>query len=103
VLALLLLLGELILELAEISDAADRRIGGRSHLDEVESIRLGAAYGLVGVQDAELLAGGADDDAHFAGANAVVDTNECGINGTSICPRLAGARGCGGIRMPTVC
>ena len=102
VLALLLLFGELVLKLAEIGDAADGRIGSRRHLDQVEAVGLGPAYGLVCVQDAELLACGANDDAHFAGANAVVDADECGINGTSICPRLVGARGCGGMKMPPV-
>ena len=60
--------------------------------DQIESVGLGLADRILSFQDAELLAGGADDDADFAGANAVVDTNECRINGASV--RLR--RNCGG-------
>ena len=99
--ALLLLLGELVLELSKIGDPADGRIGSRRHFDQVEAVGLGAAYGLIGVKDAELLACGADDDAYFARANAVVNADECWINGTLMRPRLAEARGCDGTWVPS--
>jgi hypothetical protein len=83
-LALFLLLGQLILELAEVGNAADRGIGRRGNLDEIKAVGSGFPNGLVGFVDTELLARGPDDDAHFAGANAVVDTNECWINGASV-------------------
>ena len=98
VLALLLFLRQLVLELAEVGDAADGGIGRRGHLDEVKAVGFGPADGLLGFQDADLLAGGADDDADLAGADAVVDADECGINGTSMRLRVAGARGCVGMR-----
>ena len=98
VLVFLLLLGELVLELTEIGDAADGRICSRGDFDQIESVGLGLADRILSFQDAELLAGGADDDADFAGANTVVDADECGINGTSMRTRFAGARGCGATR-----
>jgi len=101
VLVLLFLLGQLVLELSEVGDAADGRIGGRGDLDEVEAVGLGAADGFVRLEDAELLAGGADDDAYLAGADTVVDADECWINGTSMRARVAGARGCDGTVMPS--
>jgi hypothetical protein len=97
VLALLLLLRQLVLELAEVCDAADGGIGRGGHLDQVEAVRFGAADGLVGLEDAELLAGGADDDANLAGADAVVDADECRINGTSMHLTV---RGCAGTMAP---
>ena len=97
-LVFLLFLGELVLELTEIGYAADGRIRSRGDFDQIESVGLGLADRILSFQDAELLAGGADDDADFAGANAVVDADECGINGTSMRTRFAGARGCGATR-----
>ena len=99
VLVLFLLFSELVFELSKIRDAADRRICGRGYLDEIKAVRLGAPDSLLGLQNSELLACGADDDTHFAGANAVVDTNECWINGASV--RLSARNGngcCAGVR-----
>lgn len=81
VFVLLLLFGEFVFELSEIGDAADGGISRRGDLDQVEAVGPGFPNGLVGLEDAELLAGGADDDADFACANAVVDADECWING----------------------
>ena len=92
-LALLFLLRQFVFELSEIRNAADRRIGRGGHLDQVEAVGLGSADGILGLENAELLARGADDDAHFAGADAVVDTNECWINGASV--RLVARNGDG--------
>jgi len=91
VLVLLLLLGQFVFELSKICDPANGRIGGGSDFDEVETVGLGAANGFFYSENAELLSGGADDDTHFAGANAVVDTNECWINGASV--RLSARNG----------
>ena len=66
VLALLFFLGQLVLELSKIGDAADWRIGRRSHLDQVKPVGLGPPNCILGFEDAKLLAGGADDDAYFA-------------------------------------
>ena len=74
--ALLLLFRQLVLELPEVGDSADRRICRRGDLDQVHSVRLGPPHGFIRFQDAELLAGGANDDADLAGPDAVVDTDE---------------------------
>jgi len=76
VLVFLLLLGEFVLELTEIGDAADGRICSRGDFDQIESVGLGLADRILSFQDAELLAGGANDDADLAGPDAVVDTDE---------------------------
>jgi len=78
--ALLFLLGQLVLELSEIGYAADWRIGGRGNFDEVKPVGLGAPNGFLRFKDAQLLAGGADDDTYFACANTIVDADECWIN-----------------------
>ena len=91
VFALLLLFREFVFELPKIRDPADGWICRGSHLDEVETVRLGFLNCFLRSEDAELLACGTYDDTHFACANAVVDAYECGINGTSV--RLA-ARDC---------
>ena len=98
VLALLFLLGQFVLVLAKVGDTADGGIGRRGDLDQVEPVGFGAAYRLVGLEDAELLAGGADDDADFAGANAVVDADECWINRTWMRLALGGDGGCAKVR-----
>lgn len=94
VFALLFLLGQLVLELTEVGDATNRRIGGRGNLDEIETVGLGSSDGFVCFEDAELLAGGADDDTNFACANTIVNADECWVNGASV--RLA--RDCDGRR-----
>nr|WP_228430491.1 hypothetical protein [Baekduia soli] len=69
---LLLLLGELVLELGVVQDAADGRTGLRRHLDQVEISLLRHAQGLVGPHDPDLLAVIADD-ADLGDADALVD------------------------------
>jgi hypothetical protein len=73
VLAFLFLLGQLVAVFAVIDDAADGRLGVCRDFDEVEAVALRFGDGLVGAQDAELGAGGCDNDADFAGADALVD------------------------------
>ena len=70
--ACLLLL--LVLELAEVEDLADRRLGLGVDLDEVEALLLGHAERFVGLQHAEHAAVGGDD-ADFGDADAVVDSD----------------------------
>lgn len=98
-LALLLLLGEFVFELSKICDTADGRIGSRGNFDQVETIRFCTANGLFGLENAKLLACGANNDTHFAGANAVVNTNECWINSASVRPLARNGNGrCAGVR-----
>ncbi len=68
---------------ATIEQAADRRARVRRDLDEVELRLAGDAAGLVGVDDADLLAVGADQ-AHLRNADALVDPGQVPLGGTPI-------------------
>ena len=70
-LGVLLLLLLLVLELAVVHDAADRRLGVGRDLDEVAANFLGHGNGLAALQYAQLLSFGADD-AHLARPDHVV-------------------------------
>ena len=74
-LLVLLLLGDVVTELSEIDDFADRRIGRGRDLDQIEAEALSFAQRVRKLHDAELLAGGSENDPHFAGANPTVYTN----------------------------
>src|SRR5690606_10845273 len=74
VLLLLLVLREFVAEFSVVDDAADGRLGGCCDFDEVESVTLRLANGILGAHDTKLFAGGGNDDANFAGADAVVDS-----------------------------
>ena len=74
--ALLGPLGLVELELAVVHDPADRRVGHRGHLDEVEVELPGDRQGLGQRLDAELLTVGVDE-ADFTGTDAVVDPVLC--------------------------
>src|SRR6266542_583236 len=63
-----------VLVLAEIHDAADRRIRLGRHLDEVEVAGAGGLQRFLDRHDAELLALGADD-AYLANTDAFVDAD----------------------------
>ena len=69
---LLLLLGLLVLVLAVVHDAADRREGARRDLDEIQPLLLGQAQRLMGGHDARLRLF-VDDDPHLGNPDAVVD------------------------------
>jgi hypothetical protein len=74
-LLLLRLVGLLLLlveELAEVHDAADRRLGRRGHLHQVESRCLSHPQGLLHRHDSGLATFGVDQ-AHLAYPDAVVD------------------------------
>ena len=87
----LLLLGEVVAELAEIDDTADGRLGVRRDLHEVEPHRAGAADGLVEPHDADLFARGGNDDTHLPGADAFVDADVADVNNGEIPLLDAGA------------
>src|SRR5436190_15221637 len=72
----------LVLELAEVHDAADRRHRRRRDLDEVESFLPCDGQGLRRRHDAELLAG-VVDDADFADPDALVDPHAIVAAGTT--------------------
>ena len=63
----------LVTVLAEIHDAADRRLCLRRDLDEIEMLLFRHAQGVARRHDAELLAGRARD-AHLANADFFVDS-----------------------------
>ena len=65
-------LRRLVLVLAVVHDPADGRVGLVGHLDEVELELPGHGEGLGQRLDADLVAVGSDE-AHLAGADAVVD------------------------------
>ena len=67
----LLLFLLLVLELAVVHDAADRRFGGGSDFHQVHTGFLGKGNSLVALQNTQLFPIGADD-AHFAGADHLV-------------------------------
>ena len=71
----LLLLGDVVTELSEIDDFADRRVGGGRDFDQIEAEALSFAQGVGKLHDAELFAGGCEDDPDFSGANPTVYTN----------------------------
>ena len=71
----LFLFGNVVTELSEIDDLAHRRVGRRRDLDQVEPQTLSFAQGVGQLHDAELFAGGSQDDPDFAGANPTVYTN----------------------------
>lgn len=71
---LFFLLGLLVLVLAEVHNAADRRIGVGRHLDQVHAQVAGPQNGLGQRQDAQLFALGVND-ADLAGADFAVDAN----------------------------
>src|SRR5205807_2120735 len=74
-LLVLLLLGNVVTELAEIDDLADRRVRRGRDLDQIETETLSFAQRVREFHDAELLAGGSHYDPHLAGANPTVYTN----------------------------
>jgi hypothetical protein len=71
----LLLLGNVVTELSEIDDFADRRIGGGRNFDQIQAEALSFAQGVGKLHDAELFAVGCEDDPDFSGANPTVYTN----------------------------
>ena len=76
-LLVLLLLRNVVTELPEIDDLADRRICRRRDFNQIQSQTLSSAQGVGQFQDAELFAGRSHDDPDFAGANSTVYTNLC--------------------------
>src|SRR5262249_20132419 len=73
----------LVLVFPEIHDAADRRVGRRRDLDQVEPLLLGNGEGLRRRHDAELLAR-VVDDANFANPDAFVDPHTVVAPGPSV-------------------
>src|SRR6185503_10284917 len=73
----------LVLVLPEIHDAADRRVGRRGNLDQVEPLLLGDRQRLWRRHDAELCAG-VVDDADFPDPDAFVDPRAVITAGTSV-------------------
>src|SRR4029077_17986605 len=69
----LLLLRRLVLELAEVHDLADRWGGTGADLAQLQPRLLGEAQRLLGGDDADLCAVGADD-AHLGHSNAAADS-----------------------------
>src|ERR1044071_1801682 len=74
-LLILLLLGDIVTELSEIDDFANRRVGGGRHFDQIEAETLSFAQGVRRLHDAELFAGGCENDPDVPGANPTVYTN----------------------------
>src|SRR5205085_6797099 len=74
-LLILILLGDVVTELSEIDDLADRRVRRGRDLDQIETETLSFAQRVREFHDAELVAGGSHDDPHLAGANPTVYTN----------------------------
>lgn len=70
-----LLFGDVVSEFSEIDDLTNRRVSGGRNLDQVKAERLSSAQGVRKLQDAELFAGGCENDPDFAGANPTVYTN----------------------------
>src|SRR3954452_24531967 len=64
--------GGFVLELAEVHELGDRRLGHGGHLDEVEVRLLGQTQRVLDADDADLLAVGANQ-AHFRDPDALVD------------------------------
>ena len=62
----------LVLVLAEVHELADRRLGHRGHLDEVEIGLHGQAQGVLDADDSDLLAVRAHE-AHLGDSNPLVD------------------------------
>jgi len=60
---------------AVVLDAADRRNSGRRNFDQVEAALTGDFQRLEGLKDSKLFAIFVDD-AYFAGANSLIDTDE---------------------------
>ena len=79
----LLLLGQLIAELADFDDAADRRDGVGGNLDEIHAVLAGQVQRLIEGKNAELLAL-RPDDAHFAGADFAVDAHLRRVGGVAL-------------------
>src|SRR6185436_18317316 len=73
----------LVLVLPEIHDAADRRVGRRGDLDQVEPLLLGDGQRLRRRHDAKLCAG-IVDDADFPDPDAFVDPRAVVTAGTSV-------------------
>jgi hypothetical protein len=72
---ILLLLGKIVSELSEVHNPADRRLGVRCDLDEIESEGTSLADGFIQSEDSELLVGRSDDHTHLAGADSLIDTD----------------------------
>src|ERR1043166_2195787 len=70
----LLLLRDVVTEFSEIDDFTDRGVGRGRNLDQIETEALSFAQRVRQLHDAELLAGGPENDPHFAGANPTVYT-----------------------------
>jgi len=64
--------GGFVLELAEVHELGDRRLGHRGHLDEVEVGLGGQTQRVFHAHDADLFSVGANQP-HFGNPNAVVD------------------------------
>ena len=69
----LLLLGQLVTVFTEIDDAADGRFRIRRNFNKVEPHFFRAAKRVLQFEDAELFVRSPVDDAHLAGADAVID------------------------------
>src|SRR5919197_4530167 len=67
--------GDVVPELTKIDNLAHRRIGGGRDFDQIEPETLSFAQGVVQPHDAELFAGGPQNDPDFASANPAVYTN----------------------------
>jgi len=74
-LLIFLVLRDVITELSEVDDFANRRISGGSDFDQIEVETLSSAEGVREFHDAELIAGGCKDDPDFPGTNPTVYTN----------------------------
>ena len=80
-LLLLLVLGKLILELAEIHDAADRRHGVRRDFHEVEAEFHGLSQSVLEFHHPELFTGGRENHTHFFRADSLIDSNGLELDG----------------------
>ena len=69
------LLGDVVTELSEIDDFADRRISRGRDFHQIETETLSLAEGVGQLHDAQLFAGGPHDYPDFASANPTVYTN----------------------------
>ena len=71
----LVVLGNVVTELSEVDDLADRRVGRWRDFNQIEAKTLSFAQGVGQLHDAKLFAGGPHNDPDFAGANPTVYTN----------------------------
>mgnify|MGYP007042151713 FL=1 len=83
VLLFFFLLGEVVAELPEIHDAANRWLSIRSDLDQIHPDTASAANRLVQAQDAKLFIGCCKNHAHFPCTDPLIDANILNINSAS--------------------